>query len=197
MKPCILATLLALTATLFHCEAAVLERWSVDLPIEPGIFGIRGAQLIADDTGGVAVVHTYELDIPGEPDVSVVTWINRSGKMIYSKKIVGALAVAICANSKTLIYSPDVWSKSMIAVNREGEEAEIGREDNIDGLEIAVNDLTPSFPAYSVHADASAAFFFRYSANRTQLSVVKVSVNSAPQSESTLKGVRFKRQTAR
>lgn len=184
----ILASLLIFSAAILSSNAAVLERWSVNLPVETGTFTTRGEQVVADGTGGVGVVHTFSwMEEGSEKRASTITWINRLGKVIYSKRVTDDFIALISANSKTLIYSPGVGLKTIIAVNREGEEADISGEDGIEGLE---GTLDNSFSIYSVHSDNSNAFFFRFNAERNQIAVVKIGVNLAPLSASTLKGVR-------
>src|SRR4051794_32007795 len=87
--------------------AGVAEKWSVDLPIDPEPSGYaagslynRAEQAIADGTGGVAVVHSCN---NGAAEASfTVTWINRRGRVIYSRKVPYGSAV-ISANAKALL----------------------------------------------------------------------------------------------
>ncbi len=103
------AVLLAGVCSVMFCLAAT-ELWQVD-------GDARIAQVVADGTGGCALIRLDTNNIP------TIVWVDRFGRQIYQATV--SNAVIISCSKKQLLYSDNLHSAEYVQVDTKGQVSRI------------------------------------------------------------------------
>lgn len=178
MLQCGFFSVLAFLLLCVAAPAAMVEKWSVNLPVQPnpegypeGTFRIVGTQIVADGLGGVLAVYTYrESESRPVLPVTEVTWLDANGDSIFSYTAPqGQIPVVVGISGKNALLALNDANKTVVAMNRSGfVDSAADVESSGDGI----------FNQANVFTDAANFFAFRFNAARSQISVVKFRVNN-------------------
>jgi len=158
--------------------AAMVEKWSVNLPTQPnpegypeGTFRIVAGQIFADGTGGVVVVYgCRQSDSQPVPPIWEATWLDANGETIFSYTAPdGQNPTVVGISGKNVLLALNDTNKTIVAMNRNGFV------DSSPNLE-SVADGT--FGGPNIFTDAANFFAFRFNPDRSQISVMKFRVNN-------------------